>query len=119
MRRRCWAYYNKEYYERATAVKRTHKVVESPSLNPESKMLRFKVRLYPFDMATKQEVTVKFDESEGGWRGVLILRRVQGLYSIWTGASQYSFLDDLRKQVLLWGTLPSLEKRKYLPPGRR
>ena len=104
----------KEYYEKAGALKRTFTVVTPPQLNREVKVLSFKVRLYPFDMATEQRVTIRFAEGKGGWRGTLVLERVSGLYSIWTGASQYSFIDDLRKQVLLWGTLPPPERRKYM-----
>jgi len=33
---------------------------------------------------------------------------------VWTGPSQYGFIDDLRKQMLLWGTLPSAERAKYI-----
>lgn len=92
-------------------------MVKVPQLDSEARVLSFKVRLYPFDMATEQEVRVRFVEGRGGWRGTLILERVSGLYFIWTGASQYSFIDDLRKQILLWGTLPPSKREGTLRRG--
>jgi len=75
----------------------------------------FNVRLYPYDAGTEQEVTLYFvKEKVGGWRAGVSLRLLKGLGSVWSGPSQYGFLDDLRKQMLLWGTLPSQERAKYI-----
>ncbi len=74
----------------------------------------FRVWLYPYDTATEQEVTLYFTRDKGGeWRAGIILRMLSGMLSVWRGASQYSFLDDLRKQLLLWSSLPPEERAKY------
>jgi len=107
--------YLQEYYLGAGYEKRLFKVSLDPKVDVAGKKLVFNVRLYPYDAGTEQEVTVYFvRERVGGWRAGVNLRLLRGLGSVWTGPSQYGFLDDLRKQMLLWGTLPSQERAKYI-----
>jgi hypothetical protein len=107
--------YLQEYYLGAGYEKRLFKVSLDPKVDVAGKKLVFNVRLYPYDAGTEQEVTVYFvRERVGGWRAGVSLRLLRGLGSVWTGPSQYGFLDDLRKQMLLWGTLPSQERAKYI-----
>ena len=107
--------YLEEYYLGAGYEKRFHKVSIEPKVDVVNKRLRMAVRLYPFDTGTEQEVNLYFvKERLGGWRAAVSLRLLRGHGGVWTGPSQYNFLDDLRKQMLLWGTLPSDERERYL-----
>lgn len=107
--------YLQEFYVGAGYEKRLFKVSSEPKVDIKEKRLVFNVRLYPYDTATEQEVTLYFvRERVGGWRAAVSLKLLKGLGSVWMGPSQYAFLDDLRKQMLLWGTLPSSERAKYL-----
>ena len=107
--------YLQEYYMGAGYEKRVFKVSSDPRVDVGEKRLTLNVRLYPFDAGTEQEVTIYFvRERAGGWRAAASLRLLKGLGSVWTGPSQYGFIDDLRKQMLLWGTLPSAERAKYI-----
>jgi len=104
----------REYYLGAGYEKRMFKLSSDPQVDLAQKRLTFTVRLYPYDAATEQEVNLYFvRERAGGWRAGVNLKLLKGLGSVWTGASQYYFLDDLRKQLLLWGTLPSSERERY------
>lgn len=107
-------FYMQEYYTGAGYEKKLFKVSAEPKVNLHEKRLTFNVRLYPYDTGTEQEVNLYFvKEKIGGWRAGVNLRLLKGLGGVWTGASQYAFLDDFRKQLLLWGTLPSAERVKY------
>jgi hypothetical protein len=107
--------YLQEYYLGAGYEKRLFKVSSDPKVDVAGKKMVFNVRLYPYDAGTEQEVTLYFvKEKVGGWRAAVSLRLLKGLGSVWSGPSQYGFLDDLRKQMLLWGTLPSQERAKYI-----
>ncbi|MEM2217643.1 MAG: FtsX-like permease family protein, partial [Thermofilaceae archaeon] len=106
--------YIQEYYTGAGYEKRLFKVSAEPKVNLPEKRLTFNVRLYPYDTSTEQEVNLYFmKEKVGGWRAGVNLKLLKGLGNIWTGASQYAFLDDFRKQLLLWGTLSSAERARY------
>lgn len=107
--------YLKEYYLGAGYEKRLFKVSSDPKVEIEEKRLTLNVRLYPYDAGTEQEVNLYFvRERVGGWRAAVSLKLLKGLGNVWTGPSQYGFLDDLRKQMLLWGALPSIERAKYI-----
>jgi hypothetical protein len=107
--------YLQEFFLGAGYERRVFRVSSEPKVDVAGKRLTFSVRLYPYDTGTEQEVTVYFvRERVGGWRAGVNLRLLRGLGSVWTGPSQYGFLDDLRKQMLLWGTLPSQERAKYI-----
>ena len=104
-----------EYYAGAGFEKRLFRVTAEPKVDLQGKRIVFNIWLYPFDAGTEQEVNLYFTkEKSGGWRAGLNLRLLKGMTAVWTGASQYGFLDDLRKQMLLWGTLPSQERAKYI-----
>jgi len=104
-----------EYYAGAGFEKRLFRVTAEPKVDIQGKRIVFNIWLYPFDAGTEQEVNLYFTkEKTGGWRAGLNLRLLKGMTAVWTGASQYGFLDDLRKQMLLWGTLPSQERAKYI-----
>ena len=107
--------YLQEYYTGAGYEKRYFKISAEPKVDLKEKRITFNVWLYPFDAGTEQEACIYFiRERVGGWRASLSLRLLRGVTSVWVGASQYGFLDDLRKQMLLWGTLPSQERAKYI-----
>ncbi|MEM1510151.1 MAG: FtsX-like permease family protein [Thermofilaceae archaeon] len=106
--------YMREYYMGAGYSKVVHRVSSDIDVDLESKKISFNVMLYPFDSGTEEKVTLYFlRDPIGGWRANIKLQFLKGLRSIWEGESQYRFIDDLRKQLLLWGTLPSSEKAKY------
>ncbi|MEM2823518.1 MAG: FtsX-like permease family protein [Thermofilaceae archaeon] len=107
--------YLQEYYLGAGYEKRLFKVSSDPKVDIKEKKLVVNIRLYPYDAGTEQEVNLYFvKERVGGWRAAVSLRLLKGLGNVWTGPSQYGYLDDLRKQMLLWGTLPSSERAKYI-----
>ncbi|RLF04465.1 MAG: hypothetical protein DRK00_06665, partial [Thermoprotei archaeon] len=107
--------YLQEYYGGVGSMKRLYRVTTDPKVLKEERKLSFNVWLYPFDAATEQKVELYFiKERKDRWRAILRLRLVKGLRRVWISGSQYSFLNDLRKQLLLWRTLPASEREKYL-----
>jgi len=112
--------YLREYYMGAGYEKRFFKVSMDPRVDVDGKKMVFAVRLYPYDAGTEQEVNVYMvKERIGGYRLSISLRLLKGAGGVWRGPSQYNFIDDLRKQALLWGTLPSSERSKYIGEARR
>ncbi|MEM1506625.1 MAG: FtsX-like permease family protein [Candidatus Bathyarchaeia archaeon] len=71
------------------------------------------VRLAPFDAGIEQEVSIIGSPLKGDVYSFAIkIRRIQGIESIWI-TSNYRFIDDLRKQFLIWRSLDRKDKEKY------
>jgi len=65
-------------------------------------------------MRVTEEVRIRaFKQPDGSYVLTLLLRRLSGSSVVWR-TSNYYFVDDVRKQILLWRTLPSHIKKRYL-----
>jgi len=76
-------------------------------------ILRMHVRLFPYETAVVQNTTVIFVSREGRWPMTVELVRLSGTHEEWKKLNT-SFLDLLRKQMLVWRSLPPGEKNKYI-----
>ncbi len=83
-------------------------------------MLRFKVALAPFEMNVVQQAEIAVLAYEIGriYALTLRLKRLSGLRDLWV-ANNYYFIDDLRKQLLLWRSLSVEEHRRYGERAKR
>ena len=109
-----------EYYTGMGKEKRYFVVREIEPPDHEALVLRFKVALAPFEMNVIQqaEIAVLADEIRRIYALTLRLKRLSGLRDLWV-ANNYYFIDDLRKQLLLWRSLSVEEHRRYEERAKR
>jgi len=105
--------YLREYYLGAGSQKSGFKV-NNIFFNSKDKLLLVNVSLAPIESGISQEVYFKIIKTNGKFASKVILNRKSGNPGLWKTRS-YFFIDDLRKQILLWRSLPLSEKSKYLP----
>ncbi|MEM1871098.1 MAG: FtsX-like permease family protein [Thermofilaceae archaeon] len=106
--------YLKEYYLGAGYYKPSHRVVSVGEIDASNLELKLRVLLTPTESGTEQEVSIKVIEQPGRRFIVAVAARfLGGSRAVWTSSNIY-YLDDLRKQLLLWVSLPGKEKSKYV-----
>ncbi len=77
------------------------------------------VRLKPWHAGVKQEFAIRSIEVKPDeWEITIYLKRMSGNPKIWVKSNK-AFIDALRKQLLLWRTLPPDDKKKYIEEGRQ
>ncbi|RLF23758.1 MAG: hypothetical protein DRN15_02045 [Thermoprotei archaeon] len=107
--------YLREYFEGEGRETRTFMVRELKGIQYDKNALLLIVGLAPYEMQVNQEVAISASllPEEKRYAFSLHLRRISGARSIWV-SSNYYFIDSIRKQLLLWRSLPSKEQAKYI-----
>lgn len=102
-----------EYYEGTGAERPSFRIVKVNRTDPLS--LQLEVALAPYELGMKQiaEITAEFSKVENRYRVVTVLKHVSGPEKMWASYS-YFFIDDLRKQLLIWRALSAEERHKYV-----
>jgi hypothetical protein len=72
--------------------------------------------LQPLDMGVRQEASLYATLAEDRWVFELCLERAAGPVEDWKRLNR-GFVDQLRKQLLLWRSLPDEEKERYEAMG--
>jgi len=72
-------------------------------------------RLAPYHVGIIQRASIAAVEEMGGvrWSFHMTIERVMGAYREWERLNR-DFVDEVRKQLLLWRTLPMSEKARYI-----
>ena len=85
------------------------------NLSEQNPSLLLKMALTPYEAGVLQSARIQviFNEKDNRYDFITILNRVTGDRNIWTKSS-YLFLDDLRKQLLLWRSLSKELRKKYI-----
>jgi len=83
----------------------------------DSKEVTLDTRLAPYETGVRQTATLKFTRGlqTNRWDTNLILQRTAGEREVWIRVAR-NFADEIRKQCLIWQTLPREERLKYLKP---
>ncbi len=105
-----------EYYSGAGAVREgVHVVRELAAPDYGARTLTMVVALAPLEAGVQQRVSVEAVYDRGANRYVFLahLQRLSGSDRVWVD-SNYKFIDDLRKQLLMWSSLPPQERRRYV-----
>ncbi|MEM1515545.1 MAG: FtsX-like permease family protein [Candidatus Bathyarchaeia archaeon] len=103
--------YLREYYLGAGSQKSSFRI-DKVLLKSEDKSLLLDVTLAPIESGISQEVCLKVIKIDDRSTLDIILTRKSGNPGLWKTRS-YFFIDDLRKQILLWRSLPPSEKSRY------
>ena len=95
----------------AEDMKLTTKAVEGR----EVESLEVKVRLAPYDIGLFQDVSIeaiKVHPEEERYGLTILIKKITGTQDAWI-TSNRTFIDSLRKQMLIWRTLPAKERERY------
>jgi len=79
------------------------------------KGIDFIARLAPYDQGIRQQASITCikDPSMSRWAVTIVLRRISGNYEIWTRLVR-GFVDEIRKQFIIWKTMSPKEKERYM-----
>jgi len=100
-----------EYYSGVGAIKPSFIVNFVSQIDKENLSLSLNMLLLPTEMGITQKVTFKGVQQEDKTFILNVsIKRETGDYGSWVSRNYY-FIDDLRRQIMLWKTIP--DKRKY------
>ncbi|MFB0504292.1 MAG: M28 family peptidase [Candidatus Bathyarchaeia archaeon] len=81
--------------------------------------LRARIWLAPFEMGLRQTIILRpVPEMEDRNTFALLMHRDAGFRDTWINANEY-FMDDIRKQFLLWRASSPADKQRYIEEGFR
>jgi ABC-type antimicrobial peptide transport system permease subunit len=103
-----------EYYS-GEGKEKAYFIIRSFSIDLSNLALSAEVSLAPFEANISQQVviSVNYDKTVAKGFTTLTTRRTGGTRSTWI-TSNYNFIDDVRKQVLLWRSLSPEEHETYI-----
>lgn len=103
----------KEYFTGAGVVGPGFRVTEVSEVDTEELALSLDVILTPVEHNVAQTAIIKAVPSEKKYQFVLILNRKSGDPRLWEKRNR-SFIDDIRKQALVWKSLVMDQRRAYI-----
>ncbi|MGB9758362.1 MAG: hypothetical protein ACP5KW_00970 [Thermoproteota archaeon] len=103
-----------EYYS-GEGKEKAYFIIRSLSIDLTKLTISMEVSLAPFEANISQQaiVRIQYDELRQKAFTELFLKRTAGVVSTWI-TSNYYFIDDLRKQILLWRSLSPEEHETYI-----
>jgi len=105
--------YFQEYFVGAGMVRSGFRVLEVSEVNTKDLELSLSVILTPIEQNITQTAILKFREEENMLQLLLILNRKTGDPKLWQNRNR-AFIDDVRKQTLLWKSLAPSERSRYI-----
>jgi len=108
-----------EYFDHAKEPGVWKFLTQDVKLNYEERTLQASVLLEPIAANVVQKVEIKLSSAQEGKLAVqMILQQLSGLGEVWR-SSNVRFVDDLRKQLLIWLGLPQDKKDNYILNTRK
>ena len=101
-----------EYFKAHTVESAEVFVSEKVETFYEDKTMRILVTLMPREAHVTQKVSIHLIPKEENFVLEVDIQKLSGIKEVWL-SSNYKFVDNLRKQILIWRTLDSEERRKY------
>jgi len=112
----------KEYYLGVGIERRSFRVdnVGIDLSDPEGPRIKVAVSLAPYEAGVKATINISalWTEAEKSYSFMILIRKESGEESIWAKGS-YEFIDDLRRQILLWRFLSVEERANYIDLAKK
>jgi len=105
--------YVAEYLESRTVESEDPFIVHSVNLVPSEMAVTAVMQLIPLDAGVWQELKFNFVKSGDRFNAHLTITRKSGVREIWASRN-YIVVDCIRKQMLLWRSLSSDVRKKYM-----
>jgi len=106
-------FFLREYLEKGGRIGGMYRIREISDVFREKMNFEIEVDHAPYELNVTSHVVIQISESEGNYVFSINSRRLTGPRSMWASSS-YSFIDALRKQFILWGSLPEPERQRYI-----
>jgi len=106
-------FFLREYLEKGGRIGGMYRIREISHVSREKMNFEIEVDHAPYELNVTSRVVIQISESEGNYVFSINSRRLTGPRSMWVSSS-YSFIDALRKQFILWGSLPESERQRYI-----
>jgi hypothetical protein len=89
-------------------------IVRTINFSPKEDILTMNIQLAPFDAGITQDTTIRVLQRPDNKLGLhLTLKLITGMRSAWI-AGNHKFIDEIRKQGLMWRSIPLKERRMYI-----
>ena len=77
-------------------------------------------RLAPYDLGIKSDIIIEGEKinKDAPFLFKLVIRRTAGYATTWRTSCPY-VADEIRKQILIWRTIPPEERRRYIEVARK
>jgi hypothetical protein len=108
-------YFFREYFQGAGAVGRGFTIDKVGEVDVENLRLEVFVRLAPYEEQITERVLLSCFGAEGGYFLNVYLMKLTGVRELWQ-SSNILFIDDIRKQLLIWRSLTPEQQKRYLHP---
>jgi len=106
--------YLKEYFSELGAIRPAYRVLRVSDVDGKNLSFSLHVMLIPSELGISQKVTLQETvQKDGTFLFTMTIEREGGDYNQWR-IRNYYFIDDVRKQILLWRSLSTDERKKYL-----
>lgn len=107
--------YINEYFSAYTVESGQPFIVKDVKVFPEKLRVEVFMTLLPIESGVTQEFVIeaKVPEEENRWFFNLYIHRLSGVKELWIAVNR-TIIDIIRKQILLWGSLPESERMKYM-----
>jgi len=105
--------YFQEYFGGAGAARGGFRVLKVLEVDAENMELRLDVILTPVELNMTQTATIKCNKVEEEYQFALIIERKTGDPGVWQTRNR-AFIDDVRKQALLWKGLLPEQRQQYI-----
>ncbi|MEM0171515.1 MAG: hypothetical protein QXV57_03035, partial [Thermoproteota archaeon] len=114
--------YLREFYEGAGAVRPISIVRAMQPLDYRNNQIKITFSIAPYEANVTQDVTFKVTELESKeekkYSLTLFINKLTGPQDVWIN-SNYWFIDDVRKQLLLWRSLPPEERQRLINKAKK
>ena len=114
--------YLREFYEGAGAVRPISIVRAMQPPDYKNSQIKITLSIAPYEANVTQDVTLKVTELESReevkkYGLILLINKLTGPQDVWIN-SNYWFIDDIRKQLLLWRSLPPEERQRLIEKAK-
>jgi len=106
-------FFLREYLEKGGRIGGAYRIRELSDVSREKMSFEIEVDHAPYELNVTSHLVIQISESEGNYVFNINSRRLTGPRSMWVSSS-YGFIDALRKQFILWGSLPESERERYI-----
>jgi len=105
--------YLHEYFSELGSIRPGFRILQLSDIDYKNMEILLRVNLTPTELGINQKVTIKeIPQQDNTFLFNVLIQRETGDYDQWR-IRNYYFVDDLRKQLLIWRSLPPEEKEKY------
>jgi len=106
-------FFFKEFFDGSGATGKMYMVIQTSNVLCEEMRLEMDVKHAPYERGITSHIVIHSFEKKEDYYFNIYIKRTSGDQRLWV-SSTYYFVDALRKQFMLWRSLSSSDKEKYI-----